>query len=422
MKKKLLSSLTIFLLLSSCGSSSTSSINSTTSNQSTINTTSNISTTISSTDTIASTYNPTSTSSSFEYKPSNNQKIIPLIDTTSEELESNPDLDTTTELGTRTNPISNHQISNISIKFLQMQKQYGDSILINADGVNILIDQGQYEDASLINDYLKEYVPSGHLDLLITTHAHSDHYGGVQALEAISSVSYILDYGYKRPNYDSNYLSIRNSYITNGTKYCASYDAVRNQSTCSKRIFLTQEFYLDVLNTNNYIPTTSEASDHNLASVSTLFNFKDFSFLTSGDLTSKGEQEIIDDKNFHSVNLYKASHHCSNGSNSAELLNLANPQAVGISAAIVNSNSPKQSHPGAKALDRIYSYSANQVANKNVYYNGTMGTIDFTTDGLTYLAVRGTKSIKPYMINSILYDNEEDLEFSSTALYKTYYA
>ena len=57
----------------------------------------------------------------------------------------------------------------------------GDSILIQSEGENLLIDAGTNEDEELVVSYLKEQGVE-YLDYVIATHPHIDHIGGMDAV------------------------------------------------------------------------------------------------------------------------------------------------------------------------------------------------------------------------------------------------
>ena len=261
------------------------------------------------------------------------------------------------------------------------------------------------------------------LDLVMVSHTHEDHYGGMaKALEAVKNVSAFIDYGGDSRN---SYSDIRDEFIKNGSKYYSAKDCIDSANGAVKKWYLTSDFTCDILNTGHYID--SHGSAGNTESVAALFNYLNFSYFTAGDLTSTAEQDLIKNENLKPVSLYKASHHGSHGSNTIDLLNIIDPYFVGISAAITGNNKEQQTgvkgHPAAAAIERIF--KAPRISqNHNVYWNGVNGDMCFTSygdkDDITF---KGSPTIKGYYIrdsknNLVKVIGEDNLKFIDTKLFK----
>jgi competence protein ComEC len=84
----------------------------------------------------------------------------------------------------------------------------GDSILIQFAGKNVLIDGGEEDMGLRVVSYLKDHGVSG-LDLVVATHPHSDHIGGLITVLNAVPVKQILDNGqtYTSQTYE-NFLTI----------------------------------------------------------------------------------------------------------------------------------------------------------------------------------------------------------------------
>jgi competence protein ComEC len=70
----------------------------------------------------------------------------------------------------------------------------GDSILIQFAGKNVLIDGGEEDMGLKVVSYLKDHGVSS-LDLVVATHPHSDHIGGLITVLNAIPVKQILDSG-----------------------------------------------------------------------------------------------------------------------------------------------------------------------------------------------------------------------------------
>ncbi|MBE6142774.1 MAG: hypothetical protein E7177_02145 [Erysipelotrichaceae bacterium] len=333
----------------------------------------------------------------------------------------------------------------IEVYFLEMTQIYSDSIFIKKGNVEVLIDAGYQYDGQYVNKVLTQYCTDNRLDLLMASHSDGDHIDGyANALETMGDVSLMIDYG---GNGSGNVLNARNKYTAKGMKYYSAYDCVNGIGDAQTRYYLTKDFYVDVLNTGNYI-ASNEKSAGNANSLAVIFHYKDFSFFTGGDLTTESEKDLLKNEVLPEVTLFKAHHHGSNGSNSAELLNTINPKAVAISAARasrygITYTGPKESdtynldaasgHPYENAIKNIYS-APNISQNLNVYWNAVNGTMKFTSYGEDDFEFTGSKTMKGYydlsktngvgVWNSTLNDfenrvtGEENFKFHETVAFK----
>ena len=316
----------------------------------------------------------------------------------------------------------------IEVYFIEMQHIYSDSIFIKKGNVEVLIDAGYEYDGTFINQILTEYVADNRLDLFMVSHSDGDHIEGIaNALETMDNISLMIDYGGIG---NGNVLTTRKKYNEKGMKYFSAYDCVNHINGAADRYYLTSDFYVDILNTGNYI-TNNQSSASNPNSLAVLFTYKDFTFFTAGDITTATEASLIKNEDLPEVTLYKASHHGSHGSNSQEILDVLNPKGVAISAARANQYSdtpgaPKKEktynlngasgHPAAAAIERIYK-APNISVNLNVYWNAVNGTMKFTSFGENDFSFKGSPTMKGYydltLTNNVAVWNEEMQDFEN---------
>ncbi len=316
----------------------------------------------------------------------------------------------------------------IQVIFIEMQHIYADSILIKKGNVEILIDAGWEYDGYYVNQILTQYCTDGILDMLIVTHSDSDHIDGLTvALDTISSISLMIDYG----GAGSSTVAVAREFTTStGGTYHSAYDCVNGGDGAYDRYYLTSEFYVDILDTGNYI-TADGTNASNGNSVATLFTYNDFTFFTAGDLTTSSESALLSRESLPEVTLYKASHHGSSGSNSQALLDTLNPKGVAISAARANQyndtpGAPSEDntynlnaasgHPHAAAIERIYN-APNISQNLNVYWNAANGTMKFTSYGTDSFTFQGSETMKGYydltLTDGVAVWNEELQDFEN---------
>ena len=296
----------------------------------------------------------------------------------------------------------------LEIRFIEMQQVYGDSVFIKKGNVEILIDSGYEYDGNTVKQIVEQYCPDNRLDMLMLSHSDGDHIDGLSnALSVVDNISLMIDYGGQGSS--NTVKQTRKKVVDEGGTYHSAYDCVNGVDGASNIYYLTEDFYVEVLNTGNYV-TKDASSAGNAKSVVVIFHYKDFSFFTGGDLTTASEADLIKNEDLPEVTLFKAHHHGSNGSNSQDLLDILNPKAVAISACIngrygVTPSAPNPNntsnlagtggHPYEGAIERIYK-APNISQNLNVYWNGVNGTMKFTTYGTDDFTFEGSPTLKGY--------------------------
>jgi beta-lactamase superfamily II metal-dependent hydrolase len=95
---------------------------------------------------------------------------------------------------------------NLTVSFLDVGQ--GDAELLQFNGKNVLIDGSTQDMGSRVECYLKEYGVKD-LDLIVATHPHEDHIGGLPNILNDFTVRQILDSGQEHtaPSFDT-YLNL----------------------------------------------------------------------------------------------------------------------------------------------------------------------------------------------------------------------
>ncbi len=246
------------------------------------------------------------------------------------------------------------QSGELEVHFINVGQ--GDAILIKTSEQQILIDGGD-RGTTVINYLLDHGVSS--LDLVIGTHPHADHIGGlINVMEAIP-VGEIIDPG-----------------VVHTTKTFEDYlDIIdeKNIIFTEGRAGMTRDLG-DGAQMKIVHPTSPSSADLNNASIVTRFTFGQVSFLFTGDAESEAENEMLNSGYILNSTILKVGHHGSSTSTTQAFLNAVNPEVAVIMCGLNNS----YGHPHEETLNRL------SLANVDIYRTDLHNNIIITTDGVTY--------------------------------------
>ncbi|MBQ6783643.1 MAG: MBL fold metallo-hydrolase [Acholeplasmatales bacterium] len=338
----------------------------------------------------------------------------------------------------------------IQIYSIEMRDKYGDSLFIKYGDYDVLIDAGDAGDGEFVRNFVDSHISSDkNLDLLVVTHCHSDHMGGLtkmsskdtgaKALDNVSTISNIVDFGHVRTSNAmySSYNELRTKYINLGANYYPAYESVKHLDGLDNKIQFG-DLNIEIIDTFNYLSKSTDANtisdvNYNEYSVATLFTYKNTKLFCAGDLEDTGEKTLVEHANETSLKdvkkedtvIYKACHHgtdvgsannktsganSTNGGNRMALLKIINPDYCFVSAAIGESD-----HPFPRAVATMLYFT------NNVYFNGTMGTIVLDLDG-TNVGVQGLGVTTNYTLEgfTIDYEAEKNLRYTETTWYNNH--
>jgi len=232
----------------------------------------------------------------------------------------------------------------------------GDSILIQTASKNMLIDAGPRSAGERVVEYLQGQGVEK-LDLVISTHAHEDHIGGMVDVFTAFTVDEVLDPG-----------------VVHTSKTFENYlDAIEDEgitftvAEAGMSRDLGDGIKMDILH-----PTNPSSSDLNASSVVTRLSYSDVAFVFTGDAESGDEKEILEHGFTLRADVLKVGHHGSATSSSSDFLNKVRPTYAVITVGEGNT----YFHPHQETLDRF------EAANVQVFRSDLHGDIVFITDGI----------------------------------------
>jgi len=239
----------------------------------------------------------------------------------------------------------------IKVHFIDVGQ--ADSIYIELpDNNDILIDGGNVADGPLVVDYLtKQGVDD--IELLIATHPHEDHIGGLPDVLNAFRVEKVIDSGKSATS------KIYNTYAATVKAEGCTYEQDNYQSytwgNTALQIYTGNETWNDV---NDY-------------SVVCRLDTGDIEFMFMGDAETPVEDILTGDL---SAEILKVGHHGSTTSTSAAFLARINPKVAVISVGTGNT----YGHPAPETLNKL------QAAGIKVYRTDLNGNVVVSTDGKTY--------------------------------------
>jgi competence protein ComEC len=209
----------------------------------------------------------------------------------------------------------------------------GDSELIQFNGKSVLIDGGTQDAGPRVESYLRSHGVSS-LDLLVATHPHEDHIGGLITILNDIPIKQILDSGQTHTTQTfENYLNLIDQ------KNIPFSTAERGQT-----IDLDPAIKIEVLSP----PATLFAGDLNQNSVVLRVTYNKVSFMLAGDAGFQAEDSMAAGYDLKSTVL-KVGHHGSSSSTGTSFLSEVRPEVAVIEVGAGNA----YGHPTSKTLSAL---------------------------------------------------------------------
>lgn len=233
----------------------------------------------------------------------------------------------------------------------------GDATLLECDGKYMLIDAGDNDKGSFMKQYLNNLGVET-LDIVVGTHADSDHIGGLDV------VLY---------NFDCKTILLPNTDKSTAT-YRDVLDTIKHKDYKVTTPLFGDTFYLGEAEIKILRDCDSISKEENNNSIVLLVTHLSHTFLFTGDL----EEEEENLSSIGHVDVYQAGHHGSRSSTSLSFYEDITPTYAVISCGENNS----YGHPHAETLNTL------RMGGTSLFRTDVQGTIVITSskNGLTFNA------------------------------------
>jgi len=250
----------------------------------------------------------------------------------------------------------------LSVYFLDVGQ--GDSSLIIFGDKTILIDAGEIDMGDRVVNDLRELGVT-RIDLLVATHPHSDHIGGMQKVLDNFAIGQVLDSGIPHTSV------IYERFLEKIDKKNIPYKLAVQGDT----IDLDPALRIVVLS----LPSRRSGDDLNANSIMLRISYGTINFLFTGDAGSEAETALSKSGYAFDAQILKVGHHGSMYSNSPAFIARVHPEIAILSLGREN----PYGHPHKQAVDILTEAGA------TIYRTDRDGTILVRSDGISYAVKTG---------------------------------
>jgi competence protein ComEC len=245
----------------------------------------------------------------------------------------------------------------LSVYFLDVGQ--GDSTLVLFSNKSILIDAGEADMGDRVVSDLQA-LGVRRIDLLVATHPHSDHTGGMQKVLAAFPVGQVLDSGL--PHTSSTYEHFLETIEQKNIPYRVAEQGQTIDIDPALTIFVLSP------------PKERFGDDPNTNSIVLRISYGTVAFLMAGDMGGECENALVKSGYPLDARILKVGHHGSYSSTSSLFLERVRPETAII---MVGKDNP-YGHPHKETLDLLKRYGV------AVYRTDLDGTIVIRSDGISY--------------------------------------
>lgn len=316
----------------------------------------------------------------------NPNDISPGIETPIEPAESRGGADVSQDAPGSSDELVSIPSENSTFQIHFIDVGQADAALISCDGHHMLIDGGTRDDSSRIYSVLQK-AGINHLDLVVGSHAHEDHIGGISAAFQAADVDLVLS---PVTEYDSKVF-----------KTFKSKAEEQGSGLTVPSVGSTYELgsaTVKILGLNG-------GEDTNDTSIILKVTYGETSFLFTGDAEYDGEHAVLDSGADLSATVLKVGHHGSDTSTCYPFLRAVMPQYAVISVGAGNS----YGHPNDDTLSKF------RDAGTVVFRTDLQGDIFCTSDGKT-VSFETQKQVSEEQVNPTIADGsgQESQDTSGT--------
>lgn len=243
--------------------------------------------------------------------------------------------------------------NNLEVHFIDVGQ--GDSILIDLGDTEILIDGGGRTPG--VVTYLNDIV-DGNLEVIVATHPHADHIGGLIAVLQAFTVEQV--------------------WLNGDTSTSLTYGDFMNVVQAENAQVMTVDrgdvLVVGGLSFTVLSPATLSGSTNNQSIVLGL-TYRDIDFLFTGDAEQEAEASMLAAGLLSDIEILKVGHHGSHSSSSLPFLNMVKPEVAIYMAGAGNS----YGHPHEETIDALCNIGA------EIYGTDIHGTITVIVNSSGYI-------------------------------------
>lgn len=247
----------------------------------------------------------------------------------------------------------------LEVHFLDVGQ--GDSILIRGSEATVLVDASTANDAAAtLVPYLKK-IGVTQIDLMLNTHPHNDHFGGMRAVMAAV------------PTREVALTPVPEDLMPTTVSFDKLVDYLAQNRIPTREAVVGEEIQLGGGGVLTIVGPVAAYSGLNNLSLVCRVDFGQTGFLLTGDMEAPGEQDLLSARVNLKAQVLKAGHHGSRTSTTQNFLGAITPSYVVISCGQNND----YGHPHRELMERLAQRDL------TIYRTDLDGHIVFTTDGQT---------------------------------------